>query len=122
MTQAMLFRYTKFPNAAKEYLRFMWEREQYEPWQAASLGYVSHPLKAYDDNKFWNDDPKYAPFKGVVSRMQPHSFSGQLGYASAASLADWIVVDMFAAASTGQKNAKDAAAEAQKRAERYYKV
>ena len=122
LSQAMLFRYTKFPNAAKEYLRFMWEREQYEPWQAASLGYVSHPLKAYDDNKFWNDDPKYAPFKGVVARMQPHSFSGTLGYASAAALADWIVVDMFASACTNQKTAKDAAAEAQKRAERYYRV
>ena len=122
LTQAMVFRYAKFPNAAKEYLRFMWEREQYEPWQAASLGYVSHPLRAYDDNKFWSDDPKYAPFKGAVARMQPHSYAGGLGYASAACLADWIIVDMFAAACTNQKNAKDAAADAQRRAERYYKV
>jgi multiple sugar transport system substrate-binding protein len=116
----MVFKYGKYPNAAKEFLRFMWEREQYEPWQAASLGYVSHPLKAYDSNKFWNDDPKYLPFKGVVARMQPHSYAGSLGYASAACLADWIVVDMFASACVGQKSPKEAAAEAEKRAKRYY--
>jgi multiple sugar transport system substrate-binding protein len=120
LSQAMLFKYSKYPNAAKEYLRFMWEREQYEPWQAASIGYVSHPLKAYDSNKFWNDDPKYKPFKGVVERLQPHSYAGSLGYASAACLADWIIVDMFASACVGQKSAKDAAAEAEKRARRYY--
>jgi multiple sugar transport system substrate-binding protein len=58
LTQAMIPRYTKFPNAAKEYLRFMWEREQYEPWQQAALGYISHPLKAYSANPLWSQDPK----------------------------------------------------------------
>ena len=29
ITQAMLFKYSKFPNAGKEYLRFMWEQEQF---------------------------------------------------------------------------------------------
>ncbi|MEF3007267.1 hypothetical protein V3474_29435, partial [Pseudomonas aeruginosa] len=47
MFQAFVFQYTKFPNAAKDYLRFMWEREQFVPWMEASIGYVSHPLKAY---------------------------------------------------------------------------
>ena len=120
LTQAMVFKYGKYPNAAKEFLRFMWEKEQYEPWQAASIGYISHPLKAYNDNKFWNDDPKYAPFKGVVERLQPHAYAGNLGYASAACLADWIIVDMFSSVVSGKTSAKDAAAEAEKRAKRYY--
>jgi hypothetical protein len=38
----MIFKYSKYPNAAKEYLRFMMEREQYVPWQEASIGYVCH--------------------------------------------------------------------------------
>ena len=120
LSQAMVFKYSKYPNAAKEFLRFMWEREQYEPWQAASLGYVSHPLKAYDSSAFWNNDPKTAPFKGVVARLLPHGYAGSLGYASAACLADWIVVDMFASACIGKASPKEAAAEAEKRAKRYY--
>ena len=32
----MIFTHTKYPNAAKEYLRFMMEEEQYLPWLTAS--------------------------------------------------------------------------------------
>src|SRR5690606_15885775 len=42
-TQAMLFNYSKYPNAAKAYLRLMWEREQYEPWQQAAIGNSTQP-------------------------------------------------------------------------------
>ena len=33
---AMVFKHTKYPNAAKEYLRFMMEAEQYGPWLTAA--------------------------------------------------------------------------------------
>ena len=38
---AMVFKHTKFPNAAKDYLRFMMEAPQYDPWLTACLGYWS---------------------------------------------------------------------------------
>lgn len=47
----MVFKHTKFPNAAKAYLAFMMEAEQYDPWLTGCLGYWSHPLKAYDKSK-----------------------------------------------------------------------
>jgi multiple sugar transport system substrate-binding protein len=122
LSQAYIFKYSKYPNAAKEYLRFMWEKEQYGPWQEASIGYVSHPLKAYGEAKFWTADPKITPFRDVCQRLQYHGYAGSLGYASAACLADWIVVDMFAQAASGQRTPKEAAAEAERRAARYYKV
>jgi multiple sugar transport system substrate-binding protein len=52
----MIFKYSKFPNAAKAYLAFMMEREQYVPWQEASIGYVCHPLAAYESSAFWTAD------------------------------------------------------------------
>ena len=36
----MIFKYTKYPKAAKEFLRFMMEEEQYGPWMQASIGYI----------------------------------------------------------------------------------
>ncbi|MCC7276535.1 MAG: extracellular solute-binding protein [Alphaproteobacteria bacterium] len=122
LSQAYIFKYSKFPNASKEYLRFMWERDQYVPWQEASLGYVSHPLKAYGQTPFWSSDPKILPFRDICDRLQYHGYAGTLGYASAACLADWIVVDMFSQVTSGQKTPKEAAAEAEKRAQRYYKI
>ena len=48
---AMLFKHSKYPNAAKEYIRFMMEKAQYGPWLANCLGYWSEPLKAYSQDE-----------------------------------------------------------------------
>ena len=119
---AMVFKYTKFPNAAKDYIRFMMEKEQYEPWQTASIGYFSHPLKAYEKSSIWTVDPKHTPYRDTMKNMLWPSYSGSLGYASAGVLADFIMVNMIASVCSGAKSPAEAAAEAQKRAERYYKV
>ncbi|HMG51157.1 MAG TPA: extracellular solute-binding protein, partial [Inquilinus sp.] len=38
------YAYSKYPNAVKEYLRFMWEKEQVDAWETASNGYIAPPL------------------------------------------------------------------------------
>ncbi len=121
-TQAMLFGYSPYPNAAKEYLRFMYEKPQYEAWQNASLGYVAHPLDAYKDNAVWHGDPKALPYRDAVKNMLWNGYAGPLGYSSAAAMADYIVVDMFASVCSGDVTPEDAAAAAEKRANRFYRV
>ena len=118
----MIFKYTKYPNAAKEYLRFMMEREQYIPWQEASIGYVCHPLAAYESTKFWTADPKNTPYRDCFKNGTPGGYAGKMGYASAGCIADFIIPNMVAEAASGAKTPKEAAARAQARAERYYKV
>src|SRR6476620_5584469 len=44
----MIMKYTKFPNAAKEFLRFMMEKEQFDPWLQGAGGYIAQPLRAYE--------------------------------------------------------------------------
>ncbi len=118
----MIFKYTKYPNAAKEYLRFMMEKEQYVPWQQASIGYVTQPLVAYESNPIWTSDPKHTPYRDLMKNMLPNGYAGEMGYASAATMADFIMVNMVAEAASGSKTPKEAAERAAKRAERYYKV
>jgi multiple sugar transport system substrate-binding protein len=118
----MVFKYSKYPNAAKAYLAFMMEKQQYEPWQQASIGYVTQPLKAYESNPIWTVDPKHTPYRDAMKIMQPNGYAGEMGYASAAAMADFIIVNMVAEAASGSKTSKEAAERAQKRAERYYKV
>ena len=119
---AMVFAYTKYPNAAKDYIRFMLEREQYVPWQEASIGYFSQPLRAYEKSPIWTADPKHTPYRDLMVNMLWPGYAGSLGYASAGVMADFVMVNMVAQAASGDKSPADAAAEAQKRAERYYKV
>ena len=118
----MIFRYTKYPKAAKEFLRFMMEDEQMNPWVQASIGYVAPALTAYEKNPIWTSDPKHTPYRDSMKNMWPSGHAGKMGYASAGALADFIVVNMVAEAASGSKTPKEAADRAQKRAERYYKV
>jgi multiple sugar transport system substrate-binding protein len=122
ITQMMAFKHTKFPNAAKAYLQFMMEGDQYNPWMKASIGYVTQPLKAYEKNPIWTEDPKHTPYRDGASIMLDHGHAGPLGFASAAAMADYIVLDMVAEAASGSKTPKEAAERAAKRAERYYKL
>ena len=121
-TEAMIFKYTKAPQAAKAFVTFMMEKEQYEPWQQASIGYVTQPLKAYEANPIWTADPKNTPYRDCVKNMTANSYAGKLGYASAGTMADFVMVNMVAEAASGSKTPKEAVERAQARAQRYYKV
>jgi len=118
----MIFKYTKYPQAAKAYLTFMMEKEQYEPWQQAAIGYVTHPLTAYDSNPIWTVDPKHTPYRDAMRVMLPNGYAGRMGQASAQTMADFVVVNMVAEAASGARSPKDAAERAHTRAARYYKT
>ncbi|MBE7940839.1 MULTISPECIES: substrate-binding domain-containing protein [Ramlibacter] len=118
----MVMKYTKYPQAAKDFLRFMMEAEQFDPWIQACGGYVSQPLAYYEKNPIWTSDPKNTPYRDSTKNMRPTGYAGKLGYASAGAGADFIVVDMVAEAISGSKTPQEAMDRAQKRAERYYKV
>ena len=118
----LIFKYTKYPKAAKEFLRFMMEPEQMDPWVQSGIGYVTPALRYYEKNPIWTVDPKHTPYRDSMKNMLPSGYAGKMGYASAGALADFIVVNMVAEAASGSKTPKEAAERAQKRAERYYKV
>ena len=82
----------------------------------------SQTQRAYDDHPVWEEDPKRRVFKDATARTVSIAHAGTLGYAAAGAIADFIIVDMVAAALTGEASPKDAAATAEKRANRYYRV
>ncbi len=70
----------------------------------------------------WNADPVHAPYKRASETLRPNGYAGPLGYASAAVMADYVVVDMVAEAASGQRTPEEAAKRAEQRANRYYRV
>ncbi len=121
-TPCFVLKYSKYPNAAKEYLRFMLEKDQYEAWQKSSLGYVQQTLKAYRANPVWTEDAKHTPFRDIPDRTVDDGYAGRLGAASAGVMADYVMVNMVAEAASGASSPADAAAKAEKRAKRYYRT
>ena len=121
LTPGFVFKHTKFPDAAREYLRFMLEKEQYEAWQRASLGYVQQTLKAYRSNPVFVEDPKATPFRDIPERTLESGYAGTLGPGSAGAMADYVMVNMVAEAASGSVAPQAAAQRAERRARRYYR-
>jgi multiple sugar transport system substrate-binding protein len=121
-TSCIVFRYTKFPNAARAYLQFMYDKPQFDAWITGSSAYCAPPLKGLVNNPIFDADPVHKPFQRASETLRPNGYAGPLGYASAATMADYIVVNMVAEAATGQRTPEEAAKRAETRANRYYRV
>ena len=117
-----IFKHTKYPNAAREYLRFMLEREQFDAWEQASLGFMAGPLQAYESHPIWTSDPKITPFRDGPRMSLYRGYPGKVGHASAACTSDFVIENMVAEAASGQLTPQEAVAKAEQRARRYYKV
>jgi multiple sugar transport system substrate-binding protein len=118
---AMLFKHSKYQNAAKAYLTFMMEAEQYDPWLTGCLGYWAHPLKAYGQSKVWTSDPKIAVYKDGMNNQFWTGYKGPITQAAGTVAAEYILVQMCASVASGQVKPQDAIKEAERRTRRYYR-
>ncbi|MCU0986870.1 MAG: extracellular solute-binding protein [Acetobacteraceae bacterium] len=118
---AMLFRHSRFPNAAKALLAFLMEAEQYDPWLQACVGYWAQPLAAYGESAIWNSDPKITIFRDTMKSDYWIGYKGPISEASAAANADYVMVQMCAAVASGQSTPQQAAREAERRAQRFFR-
>jgi multiple sugar transport system substrate-binding protein len=118
---AMVFRHTKFPNAAKSYLQFMMESEQYDPWLTGCLGYWSHTLRAYGQSAVWRSDPKLEVYRNGTENQFWSGYKGPISHAAGTVAAEYIMVQMCASVASGQATPEEAAREAERRARRYYR-
>ena len=118
---AFIFKHTAVPNAAKHYLMYMLDKEQAAPWINAMIGYVSPPLKDYKKLPVWTDDPKNTPYRDCVARMLWNGYPGPIGPASAAVMAEYVVVDMFANHCARDMSPDEAMDRAQKAIAKAYK-
>jgi multiple sugar transport system substrate-binding protein len=89
-------------------------------WIEGASAYCCQALKAFADNPVWTSNPIHLPYSKASETLRPNGYAGPLGYASAAVMADYVLVDMFAQAVSGQASTDDAIANAAKRANRYY--
>jgi multiple sugar transport system substrate-binding protein len=117
----MTMTYTKFPMACKAFMAFIMEAENHNKWLEVSVGYMTHALNAYDANAVWRTDPKLSIAKDAGRRTLTAGGLGSVGERAASALADFVVLDMFAAVATGREDAKGAMRIAERQAQRIYR-
>ena len=118
---AMVFKHSQYPNAAKAFLQYMLEKDQYEAWLNANSGYWAQPLAAYADAKVWSEDPKVTIFRDAMQSTYYDGYKGPISTATGAVSSDYVLVQMCAAVATGASTPEAAAAEAEQRAKRYFR-
>ena len=117
----MIMKYSKVPNACKAFIAFMLEAENYNKWLESAVAYLTHPLNAYDANPVWTSDPKLSVARDAGRRTLTAGGLGSVGEKAASALADFVVLDMFAAVCTDRASIKDAIAIAERQAKRIYR-
>ena len=118
----MIFKYTKYPKAAKEFLRFMMEAEQIDPWVQAAIGYVTPALRHYEKNPIWTFGSEA---HAVPRHDEEHAAVGlcrQDGLCIGRRAGGLHRRQHVRRGGIGIAAPQEAAERAQKRAERYYKV
>ncbi len=120
-TCAFIFKYSKYPNAAKEYLRFMLDTPQAGPWVTGMRGYVTPAFKGYSSLPIWTSDPNITPYRDVMARNRYDGYAGRPGKAAAQAIDDFVIVDMFADACVNNTAPKDAARKAEAKLVAIYK-
>jgi multiple sugar transport system substrate-binding protein len=118
---AMVFKHTRFPNAAKAYIQFMMEAEQYDAWLTGCRGYWCHTLRAYDGSAVWQSDPKLASMRNATDARFWSGYKGPITEATGAVAAEYILVQMCSSVASGQLTPQEAAREAERRAMRHYR-
>jgi len=119
MRPLMLFRHTRFPNAAKAFMTFLMERAHYGDYLESAVGYLSQTLKGYEALPMWTEDPKRLVFRDAAARSRSFAYKGKLGYPAAAILSDQIVLQMFAEAASRQTTPEQAIIRADQRIAQY---
>jgi multiple sugar transport system substrate-binding protein len=113
--------YTKYPQACKALMAFMMEAGQFNNWLAASQGYLTHCLNAYDANPVWTSDPKRMVLRDVAKRSLTEGGLGSVGEKAANAISDFVVLDMFASFCTGREDTKGAMKIAERQLQRIYR-
>lgn len=103
---AFVCKYSKYPDAGKQFLQFVCEADQYNAWMTAANGYISQLLEACAANSVQN-----IPDRDVAGRSLEDGYADPLGFASAAVTGDFIVVAGVRAGSRTLKAAAQRAAD-----------
>ena len=121
-THAFIWKYSKYPNAAKEYIRFMLDKPQAGPWTDAMIGYVTLAYRGYSKLPIWTSDPQVTPFRDVMEGARFDGWAGTPGRGAAQAVDQFVLTDMYADVCVNKMNPRAAMQKAENRLKQIYKT
>ena len=93
--------YSKNQAAAKNFLKWLHTKANYEKWFMSQKGFATPPTAEWEKHKVWDEDPVMTPYKiaGRLGRSVGHA--GPANAKAAEVLSKYIITDMYAKAVQG---------------------
>jgi multiple sugar transport system substrate-binding protein len=115
--------WSKNVPAAKDFIVAMMQPDIYNGYLSTVEGYNVGPLHAYDNAPVWSTDPKIKPFLTAITEGSSRwpGFPGPPSAASAQVAENYIIIDLFAKACSGEFTAKESIQAATAALKRFYK-
>lgn len=99
--------YSKSQKAAKDLLKFIHTKENYEQWFTTGLGFDTPATKSWESHPMWEKDPVMKPYAVAGKLGATPGRAGPPNAKAAEVLSKYLIVNMFASAIKGQ-SAEDA--------------
>ena len=91
------------PNkaAARDYIRFVHQDDNFERFLVTNEGYVNGPLPKWQEHPMWEEDPAITIYRELPQYGRNLGYAGPYSRESSEVFAKYIIVDLFAKAVRG---------------------
>lgn len=108
-------------DASKEFLKYVYDPKQYEPWFEQQKGYTIGMGNRMEQSKMWDQLPKaLQPFRGAGKIARALGYSGQPTTQTNEVFAKYVVVNMFARAAVQGMSPEDSVKQAEAEMKQIY--
>jgi len=97
----MIFKHSKVQTAAKNWIKFCLQKDNYAKFMAVNGGYTNGYSPVSNDQPIWNEDPKLKAFKNIPAIAVAQGWPAPADRRASEAEAKYIIVDMFARAVKG---------------------
>ena len=106
-TSHVMPKYTKNEKAAKEFLKFIHAKGNYDQWFTTGQGFYTPATTSWESHALWSQNPVMAPFAVAGKLGQTPGYPGEPNAKAAEVLTKYLLGNMMATAIKGQ-SAEDA--------------
>jgi multiple sugar transport system substrate-binding protein len=96
-----IWKFSKNVALAKDFVRFLFRKENYDPWVVASQGFNHPPLKHLADHPIWSQNPKLAMLPKEAEYAHVRGWPAKPNAAVALTQVNYVLPDMVAKAVNG---------------------
>jgi multiple sugar transport system substrate-binding protein len=100
--QLAIAKYSKNADIAKEFIRWLMEKEQFTKYLRRGQAYQAAPLKAYLKDAMWDMFPALKPYRDHLLEAQHVGWKGSADANAARVVQNYVLIDMLANLATGK--------------------